>query len=202
MRGLVSPLTPLSYPSELGDKAPEFNGLLGVDGRRYSTSTFENRSILLLIFMANRCPTARVYTDRMNAIQDYYGGRGLQLVAINSDSPYLFSSESHSEMVRIARERGFRFPYLKDEDQEVARSYGALVTLHAFLLDEERRIRYRGRIDDSRDPSLVRSNDLRNAVDDVLAEREVRVPETRPFACAIEMLECASCAADRLETPS
>ena len=61
-----------------------------------------------------------------------------------------------------------------------------LVTLHAFVLDEERKVRYRGRIDDSRDPKNVTVSDLRNALDDLLLNREVRVPETRPFACAID----------------
>jgi hypothetical protein len=68
----------------------------------------------------------------------------------------------------------------------VAKSYGALVTLHAFVLDRERRLRYRGRVDDSRDPEKVEVHDLMNALDDLLNGREVRVPETRPFACSID----------------
>jgi peroxiredoxin len=89
-------------------------------------------------------------------------------------------------MLGVAEERNFNFPYLKDEDQSVAKKYGALVTLHAFVLDKERKLRYRGRADDSRDPSKVTTNDLRNALDDLLLGKEVRTPETRPFACAIE----------------
>ncbi len=89
-------------------------------------------------------------------------------------------------MVQVAEERAYNFPYLKDEDQTVARKYGALVTLHAFVLDKERKLRYRGRVDDSRDPSKVTTHDLRNALDDLVAGNEVRTPETRPFACAIE----------------
>ncbi|HYA77951.1 MAG TPA: hypothetical protein VEF91_04470, partial [Verrucomicrobiae bacterium] len=89
-------------------------------------------------------------------------------------------------MVKIASEREFNFPYLKDEDQSVAKGYGALVTLHAFVLDKERRLRYRGRVDDSRDPTKVTIPDLRNAIDDLLEGKAVRVPETRPFACSID----------------
>jgi hypothetical protein len=89
-------------------------------------------------------------------------------------------------MIGVSAEREFNFPYLKDEDQSVAKKYGALVTFHAFVLDNERRPRYRGRVDDSRDPSKVTSNDLRNALDDLLEGREVKTPETRPFACSIE----------------
>ena len=89
-------------------------------------------------------------------------------------------------MMEVAEERNFNFPYLKDEDQSVARSYGALVTLHAFVLDKQRRLRYRGRVDDSRDPTKVTTNDLQNALDDLLEGKEVRTPETRPFACSID----------------
>ena len=89
-------------------------------------------------------------------------------------------------MIGVAEERRFNFPYLKDEDQSVAKNYGALVTLHAFVLDNQRKLRYRGRVDDSRDPSKVTTSDLRNALDDLLEGKEVRTPETRPFACSIE----------------
>jgi peroxiredoxin len=89
-------------------------------------------------------------------------------------------------MMGIAEERNYNFPYLKDEDQSVAKSYGALVTLHSFVIDRERKLRYRGRIDDSRDPLKVTANDLRNALDDLLEDKMIRVPETRPFACSIE----------------
>jgi hypothetical protein len=89
-------------------------------------------------------------------------------------------------MIKVAEERDFNFPYLKDEDQTVAKSYGALVTLHAFVLDKERKLRYRGRVDDSRDLSKVTTPDLRNAIDDLLESKQVRTPETRPFACSIE----------------
>ncbi len=89
-------------------------------------------------------------------------------------------------MIEVAEERELNFPYLKDADQSLAKSYGALVTLHAFVLDKERNLRYRGRIDDSRDPSKVTTNNLRDALNDLLEGREVRIPETRPFACSIE----------------
>ena len=170
----------------MGQKAPAFENLQGTDGKQYSLSTFNDRRIVVLIFMANRCPTARVYTDRLKSIQTDYADRGVQLVGINSENPYFFSIETLDKMIGIAQERDFNFPYLKDADQSVAKKYGALVTLHAFLLDKERKLRYRGRIDDSRDSAKVTTNDLRNALDDVLNNSAVRVPETRPFACTID----------------
>lgn len=176
----------ITYPFEIGEKAPSFKDLTGVDGKKYSLSTFDDKRIVILLFMANRCPTARVYTDRLKSIQNDYGSKGVQLVGLNSDNQYFFSTEALSKMLGISEERNFNFPYLKDEDQSVAKNYGALVTLHAFVLDSKRNLRYRGRIDDSRDPTKVTSHDLRNALDDLLEGREVRTPETRPFACSIE----------------
>jgi len=89
-------------------------------------------------------------------------------------------------MVNVVEERNLNFPYLKDQDQTVAKKYGALVILHAFVLDSKRILRYRGRIDDSRDASNVTIQDLRNALDDLIEGKEVGIPETRPFACSIE----------------
>ena len=71
--------------------------------------------------------------------------KGVQLVGINSDNQYFFSTEALSQMIGVAEERRFNFPYLKDEDQSVAKNYGALVTLHAFVLDNQRKLRYRGK---------------------------------------------------------
>lgn len=176
----------VTYPFEIGQKAPSFKNLKGVDGKQYSLSTFDDKQIVILLFMANRCPTARVYTDRLKSIQSDYGPKGVQLVGINSDNQFFYSLEALSKMVEVAEERTLNFPYLKDDDQSLAKEYGALVTLHAFALDRERKLRYRGRIDDSRDPSKVTISDLRNALDDLIEGKEVRVPETRPFACSIE----------------
>ncbi len=189
-------MTPPDRPHALaiGDKAPSFQGLLGVDGKVYSLSSFDDKKILIIIFMANRCTTNLAYTERIEAIQSDYKDLGVQIVAINSDNPDLQPSESYLEMVRIAKERGYSFPYIKDEDQTVAKDFGAILTLHAFLLDQERRIRYRGRIDDSPRLSFMTTSDLRNALDDVLAGRVVKVQETGPFGCAIDVfVSCPSC---------
>lgn len=182
----MSAVFEIKYPFDIGEHASYFENLPNVDGNLYSLSSFSDKAVVVLIFMANRCPTARVYTDRLKAIQTDYATKGVQLVGINSDNQYFFPLETISKMTEVFNERELNFPYLKDHDQKVARSYGALVTLHAFVLDRDRRLRYRGRVDDSRDPQKVESSDLRNALDDLLADREVHVPETRPFACSIE----------------
>jgi peroxiredoxin len=171
--------------AQLGDGAPEFGELPAVDGNRYRLASFDNSAVLAVVFICNGCPTVRVYDERLIALQEKYGSRGVQVVAINSNNPYLSPADTYPEMVKKAKNAGYNFPYLQDEDGRVARAYGAVSTPHAFVFDRDRRLRYRGRIDDSRDPSRVTSFDLDRALADVLENRPVKVPETQPFGCAI-----------------
>ena len=172
----------------IGAPGPVFEGLLGTDDGRHGFSSFADRDALLLIFSSNRCPTAKAYGERMNALQRDYGPRGVQLVAINSNDPHLYPDESYPRMVERAAEDGYAFPYLVDDGQRVAKAYGATCTFHVFVLDRERRLRYEGRFDDSRMTANVTSHDLRNALDDVLAGRDVRAPTTRPFGCSLDFV--------------
>lgn len=169
----------------LGDKAPHFDGLKGADGKSYGLSSFDGSPVLALVFISNGCPTVRVYDDRLIALQSAYGDQGARVVAINSNNPYLSPADSHTEMVKRLNETGYNFPYLKDEDGSVARGYGAISTPHAFVFDRDRKLRYRGRIDDSRDASKITSRDLEAALAAVLGGRAVEMPDTQPFGCAI-----------------
>jgi hypothetical protein len=179
--------SPVAATLPVGSVGPAFEGLLGTDGRRHGTSTFADRDLLVLVFSSNRCPTAKAYGERMNALQAEYGARGVQLVAINSNDPHLYPAEGYARMVERAAEDGYIFPYLVDEGQHLARLYGPTCTFHVFVLDRVRRLRYTGRFDDSRIPERVTSHDLRNALDDVLAGRDVRVESTRPFGCSLDL---------------
>lgn len=172
----------------MGSHAPAFEDLRGTDGQRYGFDGFHDKTALVLIFSSNRCPTAKAYADRMNELQRDFGPRGVQLVAINSNDPHLYPDERLSRMVERATEDGYVFPYLVDEGQRVARAYGAECTFHAFVLDEDRRLRYRGRFDDARLPERVTTHDLRDALDDILAGRAVRRPETRAFGCSLDLV--------------
>jgi len=169
----------------LGQPAPDFHDLPGADGERYSLSSFDGKEVLVVVFSANGCPTAKSCEDRLIALQEAYGSRGLQLVAINSNNPYLSPPDTPAQMALRATRKGFNFPYLKDETGAVARAYGATRTPSALLFDGDRRLRYRGRLYDARDPSRVTRHDLQQAIDDVLAGRAVEVPETEAFGCSI-----------------
>jgi peroxiredoxin len=171
----------------VGVTGPDFSNVRATDGRRYSLRDFDRADAIVLIFSSNRCPTAKAYAGRLNDLHDRYARRGVQLVLINSNDPHLYAEESYEAMVERDERRRFNFPYVKDADQSVARAFGAQCTLHAFVLDRERRLRYRGRIDDARNPAKVTTHDLRDAVDDVLAGRPVRVPETAAFGCRLDL---------------
>jgi peroxiredoxin len=172
----------------IGAGGPPFEGLLATDQKRYGFSSFADREALVLIFGSNRCPTVKAHADRMNALQRDYGPRGVQLVAINSNDPHLYPDESFPHMVEQATTDAYAFPYLFDDGQKVARDYGATCTFHVFVLDRDRRLRYEGRFDDSRIAANVTSHDVRDALDDILAGREVRVSITRPFGCSLDLV--------------
>jgi len=169
----------------LGSPAPDFD-LPGVDNRRYTLLAFNDKPVLVVIFSCNHCPYVKDYETRMVSIQRDYSSKGVQLIAINSNDDKAYPEDSFTEMIKRAKLRGFNFPYLRDETQKVVDAYGGVCTPHVFAFDSKRLLRYRGRIDDSRDPSKVAHPDLRNALDDMVAGGSVRVPDTRPFGCSIK----------------
>jgi hypothetical protein len=169
----------------LGPDAPELSCVPGVDGRRYSLLSFGDAALLVLVFLGTGCPTAKACEEELFDLQAAYGPRGVQVVAVNPNSPYLSPPDTLAGMARRAAERGYPFPYLKDEAGVLARACGATRTPEAFVFDRGRAMRYRGRIVDARDPARVRRRDLREALDDLLAGRPVRVPETEAFGCSI-----------------
>ncbi|MDQ4142814.1 MAG: redoxin domain-containing protein, partial [Actinomycetota bacterium] len=134
----------------LGDLVPEFHALRGVDGEDYSLSSFDSHPVLVLIFVGNGCPSVKAYGGELQRIHREYGPRGVQLVAVNANNPHLSPPDTYPLMAETARERGWAFPYLKDDEATLARGCGALTTPHAFVFDSARRLRYRGRLADSR----------------------------------------------------
>jgi hypothetical protein len=165
----------------LGGVAPKFHELIGVDGRRYSLSSFDG----YLVFVGNACPSVKAYGEELNRLHQVYGPVGVQLVAVNANNANLSPADTFTQMVEAARERGWHFPYVKDADGSLARACGAITTPHAFVFDRQRRLRYRGRLTDSRQPSRATTNDLSNALADLVAERPVGLADTPAFGCSI-----------------
>src|SRR5882724_10511381 len=179
----------------LGAKALDFN-LPGVDGKNYSLKDFSNAKVLVIIFTCTHCPTAQYYEDRLKKLVEDYKAKGVALVAINPNDPksvrldelgYTDLSDSFKEMKVRAKHKKFNFPYLYDGDTEaVSRAYGPVATPHAFVFDKGRKLRYAGRVDDSERPEFVKTRDLRDAIDALLAGREVAVNRTMSFGCSIK----------------
>src|SRR5712691_6216601 len=180
---------------ELGASAPDFK-LPGVDGRKHALKDFRKSPILAVVFTCNHCPTAQYYEERLKKIVEDYKGKGMALVAISPNDPksvrvdelgYTDLGDSFPEMKIRAKYKRFNFPYLYDgEKEEVSRAYGPVATPHAFVFDQQRKLRYRGRIDDSERPEFVKVSDLRNALDALLAGREIEVKQTKSFGCSIK----------------
>ena len=183
---------------EIGAKAPNFN-LPGVDRKNYKLASFNKADILVVIFTCNHCPTAQAYEERMKRLAADYKGKGVALVAISPNDPravrldelgYSDLNDSLAEMKIRAKDKKFNFPYLYDGDkQKVSRAYGPVATPHVFIFDKERKLRYVGRIDDSERLKRVKSRDARNAIEALLAGREVPVKKTRTFGCSIKWLD-------------
>ena len=176
----------MGFTIDVGKPAPEFN-LPGVDGRNWKLSDFKDKRLVVIVFSCNHCPYVVGSEDRIMKFQGDYAARGLQLLAINSNETEGHPEDSFDHMVARAKERGFNFPYLRDEDQSIAKAYGAQRTPHFFLLDENRIVRYTGRMDNNpRDEAKVETHELRDAVEDLFAGRDIAVKTTDAIGCNVK----------------
>jgi len=170
----------------IGSAAVDFQ-LKGVDGKSYSLKSFGDKKAVVVVFSCNHCPYAQAYEKRLVDIQHDYQSKGITLVAINSNDDVNYPEDSFENMIRRAKEKQFNFPYVRDETQDTAKAYGAICTPHTFVFGKNRTLQYKGRIDDNwKEPSAVKTRDLRNALDAILAGRSPEVSETRPFGCSIK----------------
>ena len=170
----------------IGEAAPDFT-LRSVDGRDRGLADFADKPVLIVVFSCNHCPYVQAYEDRLIAIQREYGGRGVQIVAINSNDDRSHPEDGFDRMVTRAAERRFNFPYLRDATQAVAIAYGATHTPQLFVFDRERRLRYTGKIDDDwQHPEAVTRRYLRDAVEALLARRDPAEPSTHAIGCTIK----------------
>lgn len=183
-------------PIEPGTKAPDFN-LPGVDGKNYTLADFKEYETLVVLFTCNHCPTAQAYEDRFIKIVNDYKGKGVGFVGISPNSPDAISlselaysdlGDDLDDMKLRAKQKGYNFPYLYDGDkQETALAYGPLTTPHAFVFDKDRVLKYSGRIDDTENPRLpIKTTDLINTLDAMVAGKEVPNPKTKTFGCSIK----------------
>ena len=176
----------------IGDPLPDFS-LPGVDGKTHVAAEYADAKVLVVLFTCNHCPTAQAYEDRIIKLEADVRDRGVKLIAVSPNDAlavrpdelgYSDLGDSLEDMKIRAKERGFVFPYLYDgETQKFSRKVGVRTTPHVFIFDADRKLRYKGRIDNKEigEPS---TKEARDAIDALLAGKPVKVAETRAFGCS------------------
>jgi len=182
----------------IGSSAPDFT-LPGVDGKVHRLADYSASPILVIVFTCNHCPIAQMYEQRIQQLDADYSNRGVALVAIQPNDPKalrideLDSSDlgdTLEEMKIRVEYRHLHYTYLYDgETQSVARALGPQATPHVFIFDKNRKLRYEGRMDNSYREEMVNTQDARNALDALLANREVPVKHTGVFGCSTKWQE-------------
>lgn len=176
----------MAFTLQIGASCPNFS-LPGVDGKNWSRDDFKDAQLLVIAFTCNHCPYVVGSEERLITYQADYKGQGLQLVCINSNETENHPGDSFEHMIKRSRERGFNFPYLRDDTQEIARAFGALKTPHFFLFDKQRKLQYTGRMDDSpRETRGATTRELRDATDALLHGKAPRTQLTNPIGCNVK----------------
>lgn len=163
---------------KIGDEAPSWMDLVGTDDEKHSLSDFHDKQIVVVCFTCNSCPYSVDYEDRMIEFQKKFGERkeGIVLVAVNAN---LKPAEQLDKMKERARSKDFPFPYLMDETQKVATAYGAHFTPEFFVLNKDRRIVYKGAMDDQTAADKVEHRFVELAVEAAL-KNEMPVTTSHP----------------------
>ena len=181
----VAPLSAAKFNKvlDIGQPAPAWTDLLGVDGQRHSLDELREANLVVVVFACNHCPVVKAYERRLIRFVDDYRDKGVELVAISvSRRP----SDQIDQMKTRASDSGFNFAYLIDPTQKIAKAYGATVTPHVFVLDQKRRVAYMGKIDDHLEETKITEHFLRLAVEALLSGQAPEVAETRQLGCEIE----------------
>ena len=171
----------------LGTSAPDFS-LPDVDGKTVSLSDFADSPALLVIFMCNHCPFVIHVADGLAELAGEYQRRGVAVLGINSNDVENYPDDAPPKMAQEVGRRGYTFPYLYDETQEVAKAYRAACTPDFYVFDKDRKLVYRGQMDSSRPQSgiEVSGEDLSAALDAVLAGRPVSEEQRASIGCNIK----------------
>jgi len=171
----------------LGTRAPDF-ALPDTKGRTVSLGDFAEAPVLLVSFLCNHCPFVKHVRNQLAALVKEYQAKGVAVVGINSNDVENYPADSPENMAKEARAAGYTFPYLYDETQEVAKAYHAACTPDFFVFDRDRRLFYRGQMDDSRPGNNIplTGKDLRAALDAALAGRPAPAEQKPSLGCNIK----------------
>ncbi len=176
---------------EIGDKAPDFK-LKNIDGKEYSFDNIKDANGnkpkgYIVVFTCNTCPYAKANEGRLIKLHNKYAPKGYPVVAIQPNDPEVQPGDSFEAMKENAKEKGFPFLYLFDEDQKVFPQYGATKTPEVYLVDANGILRYHGAIDDSpRDESGVDQKFVEEAIQALNEGKEVKTTTTKAIGCTIK----------------
>ncbi|MBC7425732.1 MAG: thioredoxin family protein [Bacteroidia bacterium] len=174
---------------KVGDETKDFN-LKNIDGKMVSLNDYKDAKGFIIIFTCNHCPFSKAYEQRIVALDKKYASVGYPVIAINSNDSATNPEDSYGKMIENAKEKGFTFPYLYDESQNIAKQYGALKTPHVYILKKNKngnKVEYTGAIDDnSEDASLVKVKYVENAVDELIAGKALTTKETKAIGCGVK----------------
>jgi peroxiredoxin len=169
----------------IGTAAPSLS-LPGADGKTHTWDEYKDAKAVVVVFTCLSCPVAKAYEERIIALGRDYASKGVKMVAIMSNDITIKPDDATDKLKARSEEMKYPFVYLVDSTQEVAKSYGAKVTPHLYIFGADRKLVYRGRLDDNPDPEKVTTKDARNALDAILAGKPIQSAETRPFGCSIK----------------
>ena len=176
----------MAFTLQIGDKAPDFT-LPATDGKTYSLADFGNEKFLVVFFTCNHCPYVIGSDEVTRATAEKFGPKGVRFAGINSNSEKTYIEDSFPNMMKRMEEHNFPWLYLYDQNQSVARKYGALRTPHFYVFDGKRDLVYTGRgVDYPRDTTRATVNDLDRALEELTSGLPVSVPVTNPIGCNIK----------------
>jgi peroxiredoxin len=176
----------MAFTLQLGEKAPDFK-LPATDGNTYQLSDFDDADVLVVFFTCNHCPYVIGSDEVTRKTVEKFTPQGARFVGINSNSKNTYAEDDFEHMVARMKQHMFPWLYLYDESQEVAKAYGALRTPHFFVFDKDRKLIYTGRgVDNPRETSKMKVNDLDRALEEHLTGKSVSVPLTNPIGCNIK----------------
>ncbi|GHC60444.1 thioredoxin family protein [Ulvibacter litoralis] len=185
-----SETAPISNGYTIGDEATDFK-LKDVDGSMVSLADYKDAKGFIVIFTCNTCPFAVASEDRIIALDEKYNSKGYPVIAINPNDPKVQPDDTYELMQEKAEEKEFNFPYLYDAKDKIYAAYGATKTPHVYLLQKENGkniVKYIGAIDDNvRDAAGVKEQFLANAIEELLAGKEVTVKETKAIGCSVKV---------------
>ncbi len=176
--------TESSQKLKTGQKAPDFN-LLGIDGKLYSLNDFNSKT-LLIIFMCNHCPFVKARIKDIVDLQSHFTKDKLLIVGINSNDPQ-YEEEGFENMKKFSQEYKMNFPYLFDETQKIAKTYGAVCTPDPYLFDGEKRLVFHGKINDASNPDSTPTRDImKENIEKVLRDEKIVRDFDPSIGCSIK----------------